>query len=62
MRRKRAIFSLRGSSIGVSGVGVGSAGGGGVTLAPSSFRPLVSAAIITMLIDKEGGVLGVVSV
>ena len=55
IRSKRAIFAVRGSSAGVSGVGAGSVGGGSVALASSSFRPVVSAAIIALLIDEGGG-------
>ena len=57
IRRKRAIFVLRESSAGVTGVGVSSVGGGGVALEPSSFSPVVSAAAIAVLIGVGEGAL-----
>lgn len=55
MRRKRAIFIAWESSAGVSDVGVGSGGGGGVVLEPRSFSPAVSAVVIAVLIGVGEG-------
>ena len=57
MRRKHAIFVIRESSAGATGVGVDSIGGGGVALEPSSFSPVVNAAIIAVLIGVGVGAL-----
>ena len=46
----------------VSDVGVGSVGGGGVALASISFRPVVNAAIIAVLINVGEGTLMISSV